>query len=328
MEDREDARSQGSGESNGPGDGGEDTDLGDYAASLGLDLRRHPDLAWVAQEAFGHPLPELWSEHVDSEGRVYFFNEVSSESTWEHPMDSVYRELLGVVLSANAQAPSAPSSERVSLFHDHLREAHQRALASLEGWSGPYASPAGEYYYYEPTQVSTWISPLIQWENELAVRSRVLCGCFHLDLEQATAGLGDSAASGAGSLGSLNLPLSAVKRDLDDAPKTPSTTRSFHTARSGCSSRSARGSARKVSPRGLSPSPGSAPKVAAFGEEPRGRGASPTQAGEPRKAFALQSPGAGGRSGPADNSDDDALEFTFGRTNPVEMPQVPKGRPP
>eukprot|EP00434_Breviolum_minutum_P020681 symbB.v1.2.018235.t1/scaffold1444.1/size126574/4 len=72
----------------------EESDLLQYSQTLGVDLQQHADLLWVVQEAFNAPLPLSWTEYTDDEGRVYFFNQSSSQSTWEHPMDSVYRELL------------------------------------------------------------------------------------------------------------------------------------------------------------------------------------------------------------------------------------------
>ncbi|CAJ1343625.1 unnamed protein product, partial [Effrenium voratum] len=89
----------------------EESDLLQYSQTLGVDLERHSDLMWVVEQAFNAPLPMSWTEYTDDEGRVYFFNQSSSQSTWEHPMDSVYRELLsrqpqGVAASGSSETPS------------------------------------------------------------------------------------------------------------------------------------------------------------------------------------------------------------------------------
>ncbi|CAE7949475.1 nasB, partial [Symbiodinium sp. KB8] len=91
----------------------EESDLLQYSQTLGIDLTQHSDLLWVVQEAFNAPLPLSWTEYTDDEGRVYFFNQSSSQSTWEHPMDAVYRELLtslALVASLDAMGSAASTS--------------------------------------------------------------------------------------------------------------------------------------------------------------------------------------------------------------------------
>lgn len=228
----------------------QEADLEEYGSSLGLDVSTDVDLLWVVQEAFNAPLPPSWSEHTDDEGRVYFFHEASNASTWEHPMDAVYRELIGLVLRVRREA--TPGVEPATVVHGHLREVHQRALKGLENWSGPYSSPdGGEYYYNNHLKASTWECPVNEWEQELTVRLGVLCRCLlppgsQLVVEKdgsvgvSVQGDGQSAsAAGPDLLAALKLPLGLVKRDIgkDGQPDTPATDRSYHTARSQCSSR-------------------------------------------------------------------------------------------
>lgn len=218
--------------------GPQEGDLREYGRSLGVDLDRCPDLFYIVREAFDAPLPGSWSEHMDEEGRVYFFQEASSQSTWEHPTDAVYRELIGLVLRVRQDPPP----DLAKPVHDHLLQVHQRALAGLEGWSGPYASDQGEFYYNESLKVSSWENPVVEKEQELAIRHGVLCRCLLPDYSGAGLyeGGGESSPAGIGSdlLEALRLPLGLVKRDSDDAPHTPSTSRSFHTCRSTRSGRS------------------------------------------------------------------------------------------
>merc|ERR1740138_1812133 len=89
-----------------PAPAAEDNDLLEYAESLGADLS-DADLAWVVGEAFEAPLPIGWTEHIDADGRVYFFNQVNEASTWSHPMDGVYRELIDLIQSVKRE-PNIP----------------------------------------------------------------------------------------------------------------------------------------------------------------------------------------------------------------------------
>lgn len=163
-------------------------DLVEYGKTLGVsDLSEDSNVYWVVLEAFEAALPTGWTEYVDPCGRMYFFNQVTEESTWTHPMDCVYRELIGVILRvkgdervANAIAPALET--RTQAVREHLMEVHSRATAKLDGWSGPYASETGPYYYNEHGGASTWVSPIDAWEYELAVRHSVLHRCLLADL--------------------------------------------------------------------------------------------------------------------------------------------------
>jgi len=224
----------------------EAADLREYGQGLGVHAEDDADLAWIVQEAFNAPLPASWSEHTDDEGRLYFFREASGESSWEHPMDGVYRELVDIVKEVRRDDVMSDDAERARLIHSHLRNVHQRALEALEGWSGPYSSSEGEYYYNAALKISVWESPLAEWGHELVLRHSVLCRCLLPDRTVVGADgtverlppAGMPQVSGAELLLALQLPLELVRRadpDSTGQPRTPSTSRDYFTARSGCS---------------------------------------------------------------------------------------------
>lgn len=51
------------------------------------------DFYWVAEEALRAELPQPWEEHATEDAAVYFFNPITKESSWEHPLDGYYRFL-------------------------------------------------------------------------------------------------------------------------------------------------------------------------------------------------------------------------------------------
>lgn len=236
-------------------------DLCAYGRSLGVDVDCDDDLAAVVQEAFHAPLPKSWTEYADDTGRVYYYNEASNQSAWEHPMDSVYRELLSLVGQVRAEQPPIPEANRISLIRGHLQEVHQRALAALSTWSGPYSSEQGDYYYNETFKASTWECPVTEWENEISTRHAVLSRCllpgrdggaFGPALRAMNEGSAGHDTAASDILSILKLPLNLVRRENPgDAPETPSTTRSFHTARSACSTTRSKRSGRSGDGRGI-----------------------------------------------------------------------------
>lgn len=236
-------------------------DLCEYGRSLGVDVDCDEDLAAVVQEAFHAPLPKSWTEYTDDTGRVYYYNEASNQSAWEHPMDAVYRELLSLINKIRAEQPPISEASRISLIHEHLQEVHQRALGALSWWSGPYSSEQGDYYYNETLKASTWECPVTEWENEISIRHAVLSRClvpgrrggaFGSALGNINEGSTGHGGAPRDILSILKLPLNLVRREHPgDTPETPSTTRSFHTARSACSTTRSKRSGRSGDGRGV-----------------------------------------------------------------------------
>ncbi|CAN0086933.1 unnamed protein product, partial [Scytosiphon promiscuus] len=66
-----------------------------HAKYLGIDPVRDAAYVWIAEEALNADVPEGWvtgEGEGEYEGLVYYYNEASGESTWDHPLDDFYRE--------------------------------------------------------------------------------------------------------------------------------------------------------------------------------------------------------------------------------------------
>jgi len=300
-----------------------DSDLRSYAKSLGLELDVDPDMVWVAKEAFEASLPPSWSEHTDGEGRIYFFNQVSQQSSWSHPMDSVFREL--VELIKTLRRLDLPETGLEEAVQGHLQAAYARASAALEGWSGPHVSEAGEFYYHEGHKASTWENPVHEWYEELTLRQQVLQRCLLPD-RQARPSPGQQVDGELNPLPALPLNLARSMHEAAASPPSPSSARSFATcisARSTCSVRSATPSRAR---RGTSPRSHKA-------ISPRVVLAEAAKAAEAAKSSAAAAASTGGcssdaakaadssKSRPPGAQEDDELEITFGVTAGLTLPQ-------
>eukprot|EP00927_Polykrikos_kofoidii_P026583 TRINITY_DN2363_c2_g1_i2.p1 TRINITY_DN2363_c2_g1~~TRINITY_DN2363_c2_g1_i2.p1 ORF type:complete len:319 (-),score=66.52 TRINITY_DN2363_c2_g1_i2:112-1068(-) len=226
----------------------EEADLCEYARTLGVDPDTDDqDLMWVVHQAFGASLPCSWAEFADDTGRVYYFHDASGKTTWEHPMDEVFRELVLLIKRTRADLQGAPEASRLGVVRQHLQQVHRRALEDLEVWSGPYSSDQGDYWYNESLKASVWECPVVEWQNELTTRHLILTRCL----------LGNAGSRGVASevsydegvggvtgrddlLEMLRLQLGLLRRESvpGEVPTTPSTARTFYTARSAASSRS------------------------------------------------------------------------------------------
>ncbi|MEE6516355.1 hypothetical protein FKM82_025758 [Ascaphus truei] len=49
---------------------------------------------WLAREGIVAPLPAEWKPCQDVTGDIYYFNFSTGQSTWDHPSDENYRELV------------------------------------------------------------------------------------------------------------------------------------------------------------------------------------------------------------------------------------------
>ena len=111
----------------GRGRGGDDGDpsaleIVQFARYLGMDPIEDCAFLWIAEQALVAPLPDDWSEHMDAEGNVYYYNVVTDASSWEHPMDQYYRNLFLKVKKEHDNKREKEEAER-------LREEQERQAA-------------------------------------------------------------------------------------------------------------------------------------------------------------------------------------------------------
>ncbi|KFP90094.1 Centrosomal protein of 164 kDa, partial [Apaloderma vittatum] len=69
-------------------------EIKDYAREIGIDPDKEPELLWLAKEGIMTPLPADWKPCQDVTGEIYYFNFATGQSTWDHPCDDRYRELV------------------------------------------------------------------------------------------------------------------------------------------------------------------------------------------------------------------------------------------
>ncbi|QDZ19202.1 hypothetical protein A3770_02p17200 [Chloropicon primus] len=78
-------------------------EINEYAVYLGMDPVADKDLLYIAEWALSAPLPEGWTEHVDTSGNEFYFNSMTGVSTYEHPLDGQFREYYRQMKMQNAQ---------------------------------------------------------------------------------------------------------------------------------------------------------------------------------------------------------------------------------
>ncbi|XP_068096993.1 centrosomal protein of 164 kDa isoform X2 [Hyperolius riggenbachi] len=72
----------------------QDNEIQEYARMVGIDPDAEPELMWLAREGIVAPLPPDWKPCQDVTGDIYYFNFATGQSSWDHPIDEHYRDLV------------------------------------------------------------------------------------------------------------------------------------------------------------------------------------------------------------------------------------------
>lgn len=158
----------------------------------------------AARHLFAAPLPPEWSEYWDKATQTpYFYDRLHRQSTWTHPQDHSFRELLAEV---RQWSPDSIVEEVVARSDFHLRAARASAATQICCWTGPHAFPDGgkadaassssdgprdadaegahvatpqaeHFYHNQVTGESRWVDPRLSLELDLLRRHAVLSEC-------------------------------------------------------------------------------------------------------------------------------------------------------
>ena len=72
----------------------EKEDILDYGIYLGVDLNKYSFCLKYVISSINSKLPKGWKEYLTNEGDIYYYNNKLDESTWYHPLDNYYKEVI------------------------------------------------------------------------------------------------------------------------------------------------------------------------------------------------------------------------------------------
>ena len=91
----------------------DESDVHEYAKWIGIDPAKEPHLLWIARKGLVAPLPPGWVKtETSTPGEVYYVNEALGDSTWDHPSDEMYRDMVRTERAKAMQSSPAASSPR------------------------------------------------------------------------------------------------------------------------------------------------------------------------------------------------------------------------
>lgn len=79
----------------------------DYAKRLGIDPDAEPHLLDLAREGLMAALPKGWSPCFhEASGAWYYYQASTGTTTWEHPLDAIYKGLVEQARAGNKRQMS------------------------------------------------------------------------------------------------------------------------------------------------------------------------------------------------------------------------------
>lgn len=114
-------------------------------------------------------LPEGWSEHVDDQQRVYYWNSFTGESVWLHPDQEIYTSIVDLYRQAVHQR------QRRVFLRRELRRIGTEAAAEMEKWTGPYEAEGGEQFWYNASEGrSEWLNPRFELARRFMTKTQIV----------------------------------------------------------------------------------------------------------------------------------------------------------
>lgn len=136
-----------------------------YVHSLGIDHIREADMVWIAEEAYNASLPPGWTEHVDQNGRTYFYNTNRRESLWKHPLDPEFIEIANYWRRALKAGGFWDIDEELAEMEEGIR-------ASLADWMELYDDLGNKFFFNRKTEESLFDDPRHTTYHSLYTRIR------------------------------------------------------------------------------------------------------------------------------------------------------------
>jgi len=139
----------------------------EFVKSLDVDPVKDREMLWIAEEAFHAQLPPSWTEHTDGHGRLYFHNQATGESSWRHPMDGFFKDIVAtyrrVLVTGGFWA-----------VEDELVETEETIRTELLEWTELFDEHGDRFYHNRRTNESRFDDPRNGMYHNFYARIKVL----------------------------------------------------------------------------------------------------------------------------------------------------------
>ncbi|XP_076237979.1 centrosomal protein 164 isoform X2 [Calliopsis andreniformis] len=140
----------------------------EYARRLGIDPDAEPHLLELAREGLMAALPKGWLPCLH-EGSCYYYQPSTGITTWEHPLDAVYKELVQQARAGNARQLSVEEDSKTTAKD---LESHEEATLPKETSSAKETLKSNSKSIPPPTRIPTKLTPLKKSDKPEGARKK------------------------------------------------------------------------------------------------------------------------------------------------------------
>ncbi|XP_029139362.1 centrosomal protein of 164 kDa [Protobothrops mucrosquamatus] len=148
-------------------------EIQEFARVVGIDPEHEPELMWLAREGIVAPLPAEWKPCQDITGDIYYFNFANGQSTWDHPCDERYRQLVIQEREKILEHGGLKKKEKKKKRAEKKKDKKERDLSkNLEMQSEPGILPSTSFYRVSsPILYSEHASPDLEQQGSLVTQN-------------------------------------------------------------------------------------------------------------------------------------------------------------
>merc|ERR1719424_656344 len=140
-------------------------DVLEYAVYLGMEPTEDTDLLWIAEEALTAGEPKGWTEQMDPNGNLYYYNATTGQASRQHPLDEYYQNLYlklkmqRTMEVAGMAVPDAIKNQSTAqLTTEDLKRMRATMAAKMEGEASVQQQSAPEEVASTTTSISQALS--------------------------------------------------------------------------------------------------------------------------------------------------------------------------
>lgn len=146
-----------------------------YAEYLGVDPSANGDLMWIVDQSLLAPLPPEWLLHQDSEGRLWYHNQLTRSNTWTHPLDALHKDVYQAIVRFRESGLS-PREQKLELARRRVKLQELERAIQQEGqaWSDRVNVNGQRFFFNRARNWSSRTDPWSAPRHELALHTQAL----------------------------------------------------------------------------------------------------------------------------------------------------------
>merc|ERR1712060_795427 len=104
--------------------------------------------------------PSDWTEHFDSNDRVFYYNATMRVSSWTHPLEHIYRETYKTIVNfRNANMAPQERAEKLHSLQMEVKQMEHDVHKEIAQWTEHTDEQGNRFYFNRGERQSTWTDP-------------------------------------------------------------------------------------------------------------------------------------------------------------------------